>query len=226
MIPLRDNIPSRRFPLMTVLLIIANILIFFYETSLPLGDREALVQTYGLVPREITDLWPSLTPDVSGNYLPLVTAMFLHAGWLHVLGNMLFLWVFADNVEDLLGSGRFLVFYLSAGLAGNLAHLLANPASTLPTVGASGAVAGVLGAYMITFPRARVLTLVPILFFVTTAEIPAVFFLAFWFLLQLASGVASLGVSTSGGVAWWAHIGGFIAGAILMTIMRERRYVR
>lgn len=211
---------------MTVLLIVANILIFLYETSLPLPDRGALIQTYGLVPRDITAIWPSMAPDVSGGYLPLLTAMFLHAGWLHVLGNMLFLWVFGDNVEDLLGPWRFLLFYLSVGLAGNLAHTIANPASTLPTVGASGAVAGVLGAYMINFPRARVLTLVPILFFVTTAEIPAVFFLAFWFLLQLASGVASLGVPTSGGVAWWAHIGGFVAGAFLISLLRERRYVR
>lgn len=226
MIPLRDNIPSRRFPLITVVLIIANIAIFVYETSLSLADREALIQTYGLVPRYILGIWPSMAPDVSGGYLPLLTAMFLHAGWFHVLGNMLFLWVFADNVEDLLGPWRFLALYLGAGLAGNLAHTLTNLTSTLPTVGASGAVAGVLGAYMINFPRARVLTLIPILFFITTAEIPAVFFLALWFLLQLASGVASLGVPTSGGVAWWAHIGGFVAGVFLVSMLRQRRYVR
>lgn len=226
MIPLRDNIPSSRFPVMTVLLIVINLLIFLYETSLPLPDREALIRTYGLVPRDVLDVWPSLAPDVSGSYLPMITAMFLHAGWLHVLGNMLFLWVFGDNVEDLVGPWRFLGFFLAAGLVGNLAHALANPASLLPTVGASGAVAGVLGAYMVSFPRARVLALVPILFFVTTAEIPAVFFLALWFLLQIASGVLSLGVPTSGGVAWWAHIGGFVAGAMLIMVLRERRYVR
>lgn len=226
MIPLRDNIPSRRFPAMTVLLILLNVLVFLYETSLTLPDREALIRTYGLVPRDLLRIWSSFAPDVSGGYLPLLTAIFLHAGWLHLLGNMLFLWVFADNVEDLMGPWRFLTLYAGAGMVGNLAHAMANPASALPAVGASGAVAGVLGAYMISFPRARVLALVPVLFFLTTAEVPAVFFLALWFLLQLVSGFASLGVPTSGGVAWWAHIGGFLAGVILVGLLRERRYVR
>lgn len=224
MIPLRDNIPSRRFPLMNLALIVATVLAFLYEVSLPLAERQELIVRLGLVPARVLSPAPG-----EGGLLDLVIPVFLHGGWIHILGNMLFLWVFGDNVEDLMGPGRYLVFYLLAGVAGNLAHVLANPGSTVPTIGASGAVAGVLGAYLLHYPRARIVALVPLGIFLTTAEVPAIFFLALWFLLQLANGLASLGVNAlnaTGGVAWWAHVGGFVGGALLSVILRQGRYVR
>ncbi len=226
MIPLRDNIPSRRFPIMTVILIVVNVGIFLYEVTLSQPERESFIRTFGMVPYRFIGSGPEIPEASLGTFQPLVTAIFLHGSWLHILGNMLFLWVFGDNIEDLTGSWRFLAMYTLAGVAGNVAHAFANPASTVPAIGASGAVAGVLGAYLLNFPHARVITLVPIGIFLTTVEIPAMFFLLIWFGIQLISGVASLGVAATGGVAWWAHIGGFVAGAILVTFFRERRYIR
>lgn len=226
MIPLRDNIPSRHFPLMTVLIIVLNAVIFLYEVTLTDADVNAFFQRYGLVPARFLESFPLFSLSRLGDYVPMITAMFLHGGWLHVIGNMLFLWVFGDNVEDLMGPGRFLALYLVVGGLGNLAHAFSNPASDLPTVGASGAVAGILGAYLVNYPWARVVTLVPLGFFLTTVELPATFFLLFWFLLQLVNGVASLGVAAVGGVAWWAHIGGFVGGAVLVAFFRVRRPLR
>ncbi len=227
MIPLRDNIPSRRFPVLSISLIAVNVAVFLFEALwLTPPEREAFILTYGMIPSELFRVLPVLSADVLADLQPVVTAMFLHGGWMHLIGNMLFLWVFADNVEDLTGPWRFLVLYLVAGVVGNFAHALANPESVAPTIGASGAVSGVLGAYMVSFPRARVLALVPLGFFLTTAEVPAVFFLLVWFGLQVLNALVSSGVAAASGVAWWAHVGGFLAGAFLIGLLRERRLLR
>ena len=222
MIPLRDRNPSGTFPIVTVILIITNMVIFFYQISL--GYRlERFLMTWGLVPLKVSYFFhvPELT--VANTFLPFVTSMFLHGGWLHVIGNMWYLWIFGDNVEDRLGRFRFVIFYLTCGLGAAVVHVLFNSGSGIPVVGASGAVAGVLGAYLYCFPNARVLTLVPIFFFLTTFEIPAFFLLAFWFILQFFSGAMSIaaGAGNSGGVAWWAHVGGFVLGIILIRFMRR-----
>jgi membrane associated rhomboid family serine protease len=221
MIPLRDTIPSRTAPVVTVALIAVNVLVFLHEQALgPYLER--FVFAYGLVPRRFV-YWPG-DPLDPARFLPLITSMFWHGGWLHLLGNMLYLWIFGDNVEDKLGHFRYLLFYLAAGVAAALAQVALNPASPLPTVGASGAIAGVLGAYLVSFPRARVVTFIPIFIFPWIVQIPAVFYLAFWFLMQVASGLAELGTrSAGGGVAWWAHIGGFLAGIVLVKLMEPAR---
>ncbi|HLK12772.1 MAG TPA: rhomboid family intramembrane serine protease [Candidatus Binatia bacterium] len=209
MIPLRDTIPSRRVPLVNHLLIAANVGVFLYELSL--GSRmEHFVLAHGLVPRTISAH-------------SVLTSMFLHGSWFHVLANMLYLWIFGDNVEDRLGHLRYVLFYLLCGAAAAVAQTLTNPHSTVPMVGASGAIAGVTGAYLLFFPRARIVTLVPVLFFIQVVEVPAVFFLLFWFVMQLAAGLQALGVRQSlGGVAFWAHVGGFVAGLVLGPLFARR----
>ena len=211
MIPLRDTIPSRTAPLVTVALIAVNVLVFFHETALG-PYLPQFIEHYGLVPYVFVHWGEQFGgPLDPARFLPLFTSMFWHGGWGHLLGNMLYLWIFGDNVEDRLGHGRFLLFYVGCGLVAALTQVALSPDSTIPTVGASGAIAGVLGAYLISFPRSRVLTLVV----VWLVEIPAIAYLAFWFLLQVFSGVASLGrAEMAGGVAWWAHIGGFLAGIV------------
>jgi membrane associated rhomboid family serine protease len=220
-IPIRDTIPSRTAPIVTVSLIILNAIVFLHEAALgPYLDR--FVMAYGLVPARLV-FWDG-DPLDPARFLPLITSMFWHGGWLHLLGNMLYLWIFGDNVEDKLGHFRFLLFYLLAGIVASLAQVMLNPASLLPTIGASGAIAGVLGAYLVSYPRARVLTLVPIFFLPWFVEIPAVIYLVFWFVLQLLEGVWQLGVpAETGGVAVWAHIGGFIAGVALVKLMEPSR---
>jgi membrane associated rhomboid family serine protease len=217
MIPLRDVIPSRTAPLATVGLIVANALVFAFQLTLPEEDLRLFVQLYGVVPA-------ALDP------LTLVTSMFLHGGWLHFLGNMLYLWIFGDNVEDRVGHGRFLAFYLLCGVAAALAQVAVNPGSRVPMVGASGAIAGVMGAYFVLFPHSRILTLVPFFFYWELVEVPAVLFLGFWFVLQFLSGVGSLAPMTAedvGGIAFWAHVAGFAVGAGLIRFLRrpERRRV-
>ena len=210
MIPLRDTIPSSRVPLVNSGIIAANVAVFLYETTL--GPRlDAFVYTYGLVPREFA-------PGA------LVTSMFLHGGWGHVLGNMLYLYIFGDNVEDRLGHLRYLAFYVLCGVAAGATQALTSPQSSVPMVGASGAIAGVSGAYLLFFPKARVVTLVPLFVFLQVVEIPAVFFLLIWFLWQVASGVATLGsrAAAAGGVAFWAHVGGFVSGMVLGPALRRR----
>ena len=215
MFPVSDVIPSRTTPYVSLGLIALNALTFLYELTLSDVDLQRFVQMYGVVPG---DLDPS----------SIVTSMFLHGGWLHFLGNMLYLWIFGDNVEDRLGHGRFLLFYLGCGTAAALGQAGTNPSSLVPMVGASGAIAGVMGAYFVLYPRSRVLTAVFVLFLVDLIEIPAVFFLGIWFLMQFFSGVGSLGAAAAGGgVAFWAHVVGFAAGALtgLLWRTRDRRQI-
>jgi Uncharacterized membrane protein (homolog of Drosophila rhomboid) len=183
--------------------------------------------TYGVVPVHVYS-WPGSDEPFSALLQPLFTSMFLHAGWLHLIGNMWYLWIFGDNVEDRLGHIRYLVFYFACGVGAGVVHILLNPNSTVPSVGASGAIAGVLGAYLVSYPFARILTLVPIFFFFQVIEIPALIVLGLWFVMQFFYGTASLTATTSaagGGVAWWAHVGGFVIGIILVgRLARKPRY--
>jgi membrane associated rhomboid family serine protease len=226
MIPLKDMSPRRSVPVVTILLIIANVFVFFYQIGMPLRIADAFINTYGLVPARI-QLALAGDPRVSlgDAFVPLFTCMFLHGGWLHILGNMWFLWIFGGNVEDRLGSMSYLLFYIVCGIASGIAQVLFSWGSPLPSVGASGAISGILGAYIVFFPYARILTLVPLFIFFFTAQIPAMVFIGLWFVVQFLSGVGSLGAAgagASGGVAWWAHIGGFAVGAILAGSMKGR----
>ena len=214
MIPLRDSQPSYSPPIVTIGLIVVNVVIFLYEITLDPFSANHLIATYAVIPARIEPL-------------SLVTSMFFHGGWLHLIGNMWFLWIFGDNVEDVLGHAKYLLFYLLCGVAAGGAHIAFNLGSRVPTIGASGAIAGVMGAYVVKFPRARIVTLIFIFVFITTIEIPAVFVLAFWFILQLFSGVGSIASSaTSGGVAWFAHIGGFLTGILLIHVLGTRQRYR
>jgi membrane associated rhomboid family serine protease len=223
MIPLRDSVPARSWPVVTYTLIGVNVWVFLYELALG-PELEPFVRTWGFIPARFFFL-----ADVPGAWLerwiPLFTSMFLHGGWAHLLGNMVYLWIFGDNVEDRLGHLRYFGFYVLTGVAAALAHAWVYPESTTPTVGASGAISGVLGGYFVLFPRARVLALVPLVFFwVEIIELPAVLYLGFWFLMQFVSGTLALLVPADvGGVAWWAHVGGFVGGMALARLVRRRR---
>lgn len=213
MLPLRDFIPTRRFPVLTVGIIIVNIIAFAYELLAEAsGTLEQTFYTMGVVPFDVTHDF-GLAVAFS-----FVTSMFLHGGFMHIAGNMLYLWIFGNNVEDSMGRGRFLVFYLMTGSIASAAQVLASPNSRLPSIGASGAIAGVLGAYIVLFPRARVQTLVFLGYFARMAQLPALLVLGFWFVLQLLSGLMAFGVAQMGGVAWFAHIGGFVAGLLLVRL--------
>lgn len=222
MIPLKDKNPSHSFPFVNYLLIAANVIVFFYELSLGPG-LDAFFMKYGLVPSRYFDAVASHTQLIS-RYVPFFTSMFIHGGWLHIIGNMWFLFIFGDNVEDKLGHKRYLAFYLLSGLAagGLQTYLSAN--SSIPTIGASGAISGVLGAYLVMFPRARIVTLIPIFFIFDIIDISAILFIGFWFLIQFFSGMQSVSHGLSGGIAWWAHVGGFIAGILMVPIFGRRRY--
>jgi membrane associated rhomboid family serine protease len=212
MIPLRDTVPARRFPVVNTAIIVLNVLVFLFQTAW--GPE--IVQIGGLVPARFWEVG-----GLSG-WLPLFSSMFMHGGWWHLISNMLALYIFGDNVEDRLGPARYVLFYLFSGLAASAAHLVAYRDSSLPTVGASGAIAGVLGAYLVLYPSARVITLVPIFLFVRIVEIPALVYLGFWFVSQLFNGLFSLAntaVFQSGGVAWWAHIGGFVFGLAIIRLI-------
>jgi membrane associated rhomboid family serine protease len=215
MIPLRDTQPSDSKPVMTVLLIVVNFVVFFYEISLDPFSRNHLIEVYGLVPDRMIPM-------------TLITSMFLHGGWLHVIGNMWFLWIFGDNIEDILGRGKYLMFYLLCGVAAALAQVAVSPDSRIPTIGASGAIAGVMGAYLVKFPRSRVLTLVPVFIVLTTFELPAAVILVYWFVIQFFSGVGSIAYSrlSEGGVAWFAHVGGFLTGILLIYLFPTRKPYR
>jgi len=223
MIPFRDNIPSRSFPIITVLLIVANVLAFFYELALGSRYLEPFLMHYGVIPALVVT-WPQSDLPASAVVVPFFTSMFLHGGWLHLIGNMWYLWIFGDNVEDRLGHLTYLVFYLVCGLGAGIVHTILNYDTVVPSIGASGAIAGVLGAYFLSYPRARVLTLLPIFIFIQVIEIPAVIVLGFWFVMQFLSGAASIASSTAntGGVAWWAHVGGFVIGMILVGLLPRK----
>lgn len=216
MIPLSDPENRRRsFPIVTVLIIALNVVVFLYQVTLPAHVLENFVLSYGVSPIEITsgqDL-PPAGPDPI--WLTIFTSMFLHGGWAHLLGNMLYLWVFGDNVEEALGTVTYLAFYLATGIAGSLAHILTDPGSSIPSIGASGAISGVLAAYMILYPGARVNTLLLFFPFIRIVALPAIVLIGFWIVLQLVSGLGTLGITETGGVAYWAHIGGFAAGLVL-----------
>ncbi len=218
MIPFKDNVPSRRFPVITVMLILANVAAFLYEMSLPSEVLDDFFFSYGIVPSKLQLGGQSAIPLFAYIGISLVTSMFLHGGIIHLLGNIWFLWIFGDNVEDRMGPLRFLFFYLLCGVLAGGAHVLFNLTSRIPTIGASGAVAGVLGAYLISYPLARVSTLLPLLIIWPVVELPALLLLGFWFSVQLFNGTFSIGAASgmTGGVAWWAHIGGFLSGVILI----------
>jgi membrane associated rhomboid family serine protease len=218
MLPLRDLNPRRTTPVINYLLIAANVLMFFWELRLG-ADFEPTLMQVAFIPARF---W--IPGYLIPNLITIFVSMFLHGGLLHIGGNMLYLWIFGDNIEDRLGHFRYLFFYLACGFVATLSHAFFNPASRVPAIGASGAIAGVLGAYLILFPTARVMTLIPIFFFITIRELPAVFLLGFWFILQFFAGVGSLGATDSGGgVAYFAHIGGFVCGIVLILLMGGRR---
>jgi membrane associated rhomboid family serine protease len=221
MIPIRDINPSGRFPAVTLAITLSCTAAFLLELAQGKGLNR-FVQIYGLVPEIITYGLETGTLGFDGVVAPFITSMFLHGGWLHLIGNMWFLWIFGDNIEDTLGHFRFAAFYLLCGLAAGLTHYYLAPLSPVPTIGASGAIAGVLGAYLVRFPSARVVTLVPLGFFLQMTELPAWLMLGLWFLVQAISGFVTLG-ATGGGVAWWAHVGGFLAGILLIHLVRPRR---
>jgi rhomboid family protein len=212
MIPLRSTERARSTAVVTLVLILINTAVFLYEQMLPSWALDSFISHYGLIPDRL-------------RMSSILTSMFLHGGWLHLIGNMWFLWVFGRAIEDLIGSGRFLGFYILCGVAAALVQVFFNPYSRVPTVGASGAIAGVMGAYLIKFPRARITTLVFIFIFITTVDIPAVFLLLYWFAIQFFMGVGSIGYSqvSSGGVAWFAHVGGFLAGMLLVNLFGQKQ---
>ena len=215
MIPLYDTVRTHRFPLVNIALIALNVLAFFYELQLSSAALKSFIFTWGVVPAR-------LTGDLPTAWLTIFTAMFLHGSWVHLLGNMWFLHIFGDNVEARMGGLRYLLFYLLSGVAAAFLQTYVQPASQEPMIGASGAIAGVLGAYLVSFPRSRIASLVPILFIFTIVEVPAVLFLVIWFLLQVYSGVFVMQGATGSGIAWWAHIGGFIFGLIMVFFFARR----
>jgi membrane associated rhomboid family serine protease len=229
MIPIQDTVTRRNPPLAVYGLIALNLLVFAFELSLTQADLERLFYVLGIVPARYTHPqwaeWVGLRVD---DYWPFLTSMFLHGGWAHIIGNMWALWIFGDNVEDRMGPWRFALFYLLCGLVAGVVHWFTNPNSVVPTVGASGAIAGVLGAYFVLFPRARVVVLFPILFYPLFFELPAVTYLLVWALSQVFAGTVALaGPGDVGGVAWWAHVGGFTAGLVLHSLfVRPRRAIR
>ncbi|MBP1721438.1 MAG: Rhomboid family protein [Deltaproteobacteria bacterium] len=216
MIPLKDTIPSRTFPAVNITLVVINCLVFLYELALGPG-LSPFIERYGIVPVRFFN-----AGMISDMIAPLFSFMFLHGGWLHVISNMLYLWIFGDNVEDRMGHFRYLVFYLMCGVASGLVQLFVAPASRIPIVGASGAIAGVMGAYLLLYPFGRVVTLVFFFIFIDVVQIPAFFFLVFWFVLQFFSGAFAT-PGQEGGVAWWAHVGGFLCGLLMVFPLARRK---
>jgi membrane associated rhomboid family serine protease len=211
MLPLRDVIPSRTTPYITITIIVLNGLAWLYEVSMPRQQLDVFLQVFGVVPA-------AFAPAT------LFTSMFLHGSWSHIIGNMWYLWIFGDNVEDRLGHGRFVIFYLLCGIVAAFGQIVINPDSTLPTIGASGAIAGVMGAYFVLYPQSRVLTLIPLIIFWEIVELPAILLLGFWFLMQLFSaGAIAATASTGGGVAFMAHVAGFVMGVVGVFVFRKRQ---
>jgi membrane associated rhomboid family serine protease len=225
MIPIRDTIPRERFPFAVLTLIAVNVCAFIYELGVPQDMTEQFIYLFGLVPARFTDPGWAARVGFPQTYWPFFTTMFLHGGWLHIIGNMWVLWIFGDNVEDRMGPARFLVFYLLCGLAAGVTHVLTNPGSRVPAVGASGAIAGVMAAYFVLFPRGRIVAMFPILFYPVFFRVPAFVYLGFWFLTQFFSGTLAIASRQEvSGIAWWAHIGGFAAGILTFSLfLRPRR---
>ena len=222
MLPIKDTVPNRYFPATTWMLIAICGIVFYYETTLPERSLHMFIRFFGIIPIEGAKHHYKTNGRQLIHYLSFLTTMFLHGGWLHLLGNMWFLRIFGSKVEDHMGHSRFLVFYLISGILASMFYIHFSPQSSMPVIGASGAIAGVMGAYYVMFPRARILTLIPIFIFPWFVELPAFLFLGWWFLLQLYAGtVIRLLPDAGGGVAWWAHIGGFIVGAILVLFFRR-----
>ena len=217
MFPLYDTLRPRRFPLVNWTLILLNGLVFYYEVTMGEERLRSFIFEWGLIPAQ-------LTSNYAEAWVTVFTSMFLHGGWVHILGNMWTLVIFGDNIEDRMGHGRYLIFYLLSGVAAALLQTYLAPSNQTPMIGASGAIAGVLGAYIVLFPRAQVASLVPILFLFTLVELPAIVYLGFWFVLQLFSGWVALQGTVTNGVAWWAHIGGFVFGLIAVHLFARRRY--
>ena len=221
MVPIRDNVPTKITPYVTYGIIAANVLAFIYEASLPPSQLDGFFHLFAVVPRELTADFAGISVNQPvSEWVTLFTSQFLHGGFLHLAGNMLFLWIFGNNVEDRLGHVKFLIFYLACGVLATLAQWFFSQGSGIPSLGASGAIAGVMGAYILRYPNAEVLTLIPLGFFFPAVRLPALYFLGFWFVQQAFYGVASLNAPTnigmeSGGIAYWAHAGGFVFGAVL-----------
>ncbi len=223
MIPLHDDNPTTRFPYVTIGLIAACTLVFLWQQSLPPGAAQQVVYSYGMIPAVLFGE-ARLSADLAAvpAMVSVLTSMFMHGGWMHLIGNMLYLWIFGNNIEDATGHGRFIAFYLLCGVAAAMSQALQDPASAVPMIGASGAIGGVLGAYALLFPRARVLVLVPLGFFITTIRIPALLVLGFWFVLQFVQ--SAMAPAGAGGVAYWAHIGGFLAGLVLIVPLKGKGF--
>ncbi|MDF1519999.1 MAG: rhomboid family intramembrane serine protease [Brevefilum sp.] len=219
MIPIRDQIKPRRTPIINYLLIAVNIIVFMLQWSAG-AAQESIVYEFALIPASFSD-----GIDLS-EIRDVFSSMFMHAGLMHLLGNMLYLWIFGDNVEDAMGHFKYLLFYLAGGFVASIAHILVNPGSQIPTVGASGAIAASLGAYLVLYPRSRVATFIPLGFFMTLRMLPASIVLIMWFVLQLFNGVLTLGAADVGGTAFWAHIGGFVFGAFIGLFFRGKRSTR
>ncbi len=217
MIPLTDTLPARRTPWVTYGLIALNSLVFLYELTLPREQLALLFQAFGVVPAH---LWH---PEGTAPYHTLLTHMFLHGGWGHLISNMWALWIFGDNVEDRLGHGRYFLFYLLAGVGAALIHSLLNASSVVPSVGASGAISGVMGAYLLMFPFSRIITILPLFFMAYMIPVPAYFYIGAWFIGQLTAGMMSLALPGTTGIAFWAHVGGFASGYLLVPLFGRRQ---
>lgn len=225
MIPLQDENPSRTIPIINISLIIINIYVFVYQYFLsPLGPEKFILQ-WSSIPYEFSHFTDINPPAIIPVPLTIFTSMFMHGGWLHLLGNMLFLWIFGDNIEDRLGHLKYIVFYLLCGVIASFSHILTNFNSQVPTIGASGAISGVMGAYMFLFPRARIKTMVIWFVFIQIIRIPAVVMIGYWILFQIFSAWLEFGSAEGGGIAWFAHIGGFVSGLTLILFMRKRNRV-
>ncbi|MGD2158315.1 MAG: rhomboid family intramembrane serine protease [Anaerolineales bacterium] len=214
MIPLRDETPTHRTPIINYLFIGLNVIVFIFQVMMG-SENQSIVYQFALIPAHFT------SGIGLGDITDIFTSMFMHGGIAHIGGNMLYLWIFGDNVEDRMGHGRYILFYIIGGIVASLAHIFTNPTSEIPTVGASGAIAAVLGAYLIMYPQGRVLTLIPLGFFMRLTMLPAAIVLGLWFVLQLFQGVLTLGGPDVGGVAFWAHIGGFVAGVVLAKLFAK-----
>ena len=227
MIPIRDTIPRQHFPFAVWALVAVNVYVFIRELALPPDSTEQFIYLFGLVPARFTQPGWAARVGFPHTYWPFFSTMFLHGGWLHIIGNMWVLWIFGDNVEDRMGPVRFLIFYLLCGLAAGVVHVLTNPGSRVPAVGASGAIAGVMAAYFVLFPRARIVAMFPILFYPVFFQVPAFIYLGFWFLTQFFSGTLAIATQREvSGIAWWAHVGGFGAGILTFALFLRPRPAR